>query len=228
MPTQSPQLAHERLAAQFDSLMNPYDLERRLDVLIGDYLRDVRLEGLSVLDAGCGTGHGTLALAERGANVVAVDLGRDLLLNTTRRVRCQPVLSDITQLPFANNTFDVVFSSEVIEHTPNPLATVMELDRVLKPGGHLVLSTPCKLWQLPVRIASALRLRPYDGLENFVQPRHLRTMLERQGTHILDHRGIHLLPFQITPLHPFLRLMDRFGRALLPIMINQCIHGTKS
>src|SRR5438046_2749349 len=72
-----------------------------------------------------------------------------------------------------------------------------ELYRVVKPGGHLVVSTPNRLWQAPVRAASAAGLRPYDGYENFLWPREVRRVLEQAGATIVDHRGVHLWPFQI-------------------------------
>lgn len=221
------ELTHDRLADRFDDLMNPYDVERRLSVLVDDFLAQVELQGRRVLDAGCGTGRGALALEERGASVTAVDLGPRLVAATRRRIAGEALVGDVLRLPFADATFDVVFSSEVIEHTPDPLAAAVDMYRVLKPGGHLVLSTPVWLWQLPVRAASLLGVRPYDGLENFPKPGALRKALARAGARVVEHRGIHLLPFQLSFLHPFLRSMDRYGKTLLPLMINQCIHCTR-
>lgn len=220
-------LAHDRLAEQFDALMNPYDIQRRLQVLVGEFLGALDLRGVLALDAGSGTGRGTAVLVERGAQVIAVDIGPNLLRYTRQRAPCAPAVSSILELPFAANTFDVVFSSEVIEHTPDPAAALRELYRVLRPGGHLVLSTPGWLWQWPVRFASSVGLRPYDGLENFIPSRVVRRTLAAEGARIIEHRGIHLLPFQIKPLHPLLRVVDRYGAALLPVMINQCIHCVK-
>lgn len=56
------------------------------------------------------------------------------------------VVSDIVQLPFENGAFDAVLCSEVIEHVPDANKVIMELLRVLKPGGYLVLTAPfCSL-----------------------------------------------------------------------------------
>ena len=220
-------LAHDRLADSFDELMNEYDVARRVDVLVHEFLAGLDLHGRRVLDAGCGTGRATAALAARGADVVAVDLGERLVARTRRRCACRALVGTVLSLPFPNASFDVVLSTEVIEHLPDPAAAVKEFARVLTPGGHLVLSTPNRLWQGPVRLASALRLRPYDGLENFMRPRELRQAAAGAGLDLVEHRGIHLLPFQITFMHPVLKYMDRYGAALLPLMINQAVHAVK-
>lgn len=220
-------LAHDRLAAQFDSLINPYDGARRLEVLIDEFLADVPLTNKLVLDAGCGTGRGTERLSQRGAKVIAVDLGLNLARYTRDRYACSPLVGSVLELPFPGNTFDIVYSSEVIEHTPDPQVVLQELYRTLKPGGHLVLSTPNWLWQWPVRLASLIGARPYDGLENFAKPSHVNQTLVNAGARIIEHRGIHLLPFQLSFLHPLLRGFDRYGATLLPLMINQCIHCVK-
>jgi 2-polyprenyl-3-methyl-5-hydroxy-6-metoxy-1,4-benzoquinol methylase len=220
-------LTHDRLAEQYEHITTPYDLHRRLEVLIDAFLATETLKDKLVLDAGCGTGRGTERFNLYGAQVIALDLAPNMLNYTRQRYACTPLLGDVAALPFPPATFDVIFSTEVIEHTPDPLACARELYRAVKPGGHLVLSTPGWLWQWPIRLASALRVRAFDGLENFVRPAALRRTLEQQGGQVLDHRGIHLLPFQITALHPFLRYMDRYGDKLLPLTINQCIHCVK-
>ena len=220
------ELTHDRLTDRFDELMDDYDLGRRAEVLVDDFLGG-DLRGQLVLDAGCGVGGLTRTLVGRGARVVALDIGPRLAAETRRRCGCSAVVGSLDALGFAANTFDVVFSTEAIEHTPEPERSALELYRVVKPGGHLALTTPNRLWQAPVRALSALGLRPYDGFENFLWPSRLRRRLEQAGAQVAGHRGVHLWPFQIKPLRPMSRWVDRFGSTLLPLMINQCIHARK-
>src|SRR5512141_1779548 len=109
------QLSHDRLAPRFDALMDPYDLGRRIETLVQRFLDGVDLNGKLALDAGCGVGGLTTALQQRGAITIAVDIGPQLVRQTRSRVECRAACSSILQLPFADDTFDVVLSSEVIE-----------------------------------------------------------------------------------------------------------------
>jgi 2-polyprenyl-3-methyl-5-hydroxy-6-metoxy-1,4-benzoquinol methylase len=220
------ELTHDRLASRFDELMDDHDLGRRIDVLIDQFLGG-DLRGRLVLDAGCGVGGMTQALVARGARVVAVDIGPQLAAATRSRCRCSAVVGTLTGLGIRTSAFDVVLSSEAIEHTPAPSHALLELYRVVKPGGHLVVSTPNRLWQAPVRIASAVHLRPYDGFENFLWPAEMRRVLQAAGAEVRDHRGVHLWPFQLKFLRRLSTRVDHFGRALLPLMVNQCLHCVK-
>lgn len=223
-PSREKELAHDRLTSRFDELMDDYDLGRRTDVLVERFLGSVvDIRGALVLDGGCGVGGLTRALVAKGARVIAIDIGPQLAATTRRRCGCEAVVGTLTALGLASGTFDAVLSSEAIEHTPDPERALLELYRVVRPGGHLVVSTPNRLWQAPVRAASTLGLRPYDGYENFLWPAHLRRILEQEGGRVLDHRGIHLWPFQLKAFRRLSRWVDRFGGILLPLMINQCL-----
>ena len=103
--------------------------------------------GSLVLDAGCGEGHTAMRLAERfGLQVEGIDLldfniarGRQLIQRrrSTSRVRLQ--VGDYTDLPFADETFDGIYTIEALVHAPEPQGALKEFLRVLKPGGKLVL-----------------------------------------------------------------------------------------
>jgi 2-polyprenyl-6-hydroxyphenyl methylase/3-demethylubiquinone-9 3-methyltransferase len=225
-PTREKELTHDRLTARFDELMDDYDLGRRVETLVDDFLGG-DLRGKLVLDAGCGVGGLTRVLVARGARVVALDIGPRLAATTRERCGCAALVGTLTSIGLADGSFDVVFSTEAIEHTPDPARSAVELYRLVKPGGHLAITTPNRLWQGPVRAASALGARPYDGFENFLRPSELRRVLAAEGAEIVEHRGLHLWPFQIKALHALSRRVDRYGARLLPLMINQCIHCRK-
>ena len=53
------------------------------------------------------------------------------------------VVADIQDMPFHNGEFEVILCTEVLEHVKNPFLAVQELERVLAPGGALILTTRC-------------------------------------------------------------------------------------
>jgi ubiquinone/menaquinone biosynthesis C-methylase UbiE len=95
------------------------------------------------LDAGCGDGRYLAALDDELPERVA---GIDLAATIVETARARLPRADLRQgnleaLPFADAEFDLVLSSQVIEHVLDAPAAMRELARVLRPGGHLVVST---------------------------------------------------------------------------------------
>lgn len=112
-------------------------------------------EGTLFLDAGAGFGRHAYEAARRGARVVALDYAEEET-TTTRAMfaamceageisadRLTGVLrGDATRLPFRDGAFDVIVTSEVLEHIQNDVAALAELSRVLKPGGTFAATVP--------------------------------------------------------------------------------------
>jgi SAM-dependent methyltransferase len=68
------------------------------------------------------------------------------------------IVSDITAIPEADASFDAVLCTEVLEHVPDPIATLKELSRLCRPGGHLILTAP---------FASLTHYAPYHFFSGF-------------------------------------------------------------
>lgn len=120
--------------------------ERKIAWEYGRLMRLARLEPeqpLDVLDAGCGAGPGLRFFAAQGHRVTGLDRSFLALERASRQVRgARLVQADLQAgLPFAAQSFDLVVLGDVIEHVPDGLSLLRECYRVLRPGGHLVLST---------------------------------------------------------------------------------------
>jgi 2-polyprenyl-6-hydroxyphenyl methylase/3-demethylubiquinone-9 3-methyltransferase len=219
---------HEAMGARFDSALSSYDTQRRVETLIDDFLRSTGLAGKSVLDVGCGLGFFSERLVHLGANVTACDIGAALLERTRERAACEVVLADALDLVshFGRDRFDVVVSSECIEHTPAPRAALQQMVSVLRPGGYVSVSTPNVLWSPVVRLASATGMRPFDGLENFSSWGSMRRTLTQAGARIVRQRGLHLVPFQLG-LDSFSGWCDRHLQCVRGLMINICVLAQK-
>jgi len=99
---------------------------------------------LSLLDVGCGTGRHALRCATAGAQVTAVDFSSGMLEKAQGKPGAEAVrfvAHDLTQpLPFAAAQFDRALCCLVLDHIPQPVTLLREIQRVLRPGGFLIVS----------------------------------------------------------------------------------------
>ncbi len=130
----------EKEAAQFlrvrervEGFVKHYDLSKR-----------------KVLEVGSGTG----SLQD----IVSDYTGLDIASNVTRYYHRPFVVASATDMPFADNTFDAIWTIWVLEHIPEPERALMEMRRVLKPGGILLLHPA---WNCPTWLGQGYEVRPY-------------------------------------------------------------------
>ena len=110
--------------------------------------------GDKVLDLGCGEGRHVIAFyVEADVHAIGVDLGfNDLQTSKSKfapfaepnndKKQFHLACTDALQLPFADESFDKVVCSEVLEHIPDYQGAIKEIERVLKPGGVAAISVP--------------------------------------------------------------------------------------
>src|SRR5215207_578475 len=95
----------------------------------------------TVLDAACGTGRFAAYLVARGHRVIGVDTSPDMLKRAGARVHHgEFLLGDLHQLPLPDDAVDIVVCGLALAHVPVLEPVVAEFARVLRPGGHLVIS----------------------------------------------------------------------------------------
>ncbi len=115
--------------------------ERRLALV----RKAVALENRRVLDVGCGIGMYTSAFRRYTPHVMGVEI--ELPRAVEARDRARGVVQSVGEtLPFEDKAFDVVFSHEVLEHVSDDRQCAGEMVRVTRPGGHIVIFVPNRLY----------------------------------------------------------------------------------
>ncbi|WP_041944111.1 malonyl-ACP O-methyltransferase BioC [Wigglesworthia glossinidia] len=138
------QFHKNRIAYSFDKAANNYDKYANFQRLCGYHL--CKLTGnvikKNLLDAGCGTGWFSQYWKSNNNKVIALDISKNMLIEAYKKHAANMyILGDIENMPFLNQTIDIVFSNLVLQWSPNISQVLSESYRILKPGGILALST---------------------------------------------------------------------------------------
>ncbi|MDP7494750.1 MAG: methyltransferase domain-containing protein [Candidatus Undinarchaeales archaeon] len=166
----------------------------------------------TILDAGCGEGVVTEELAGKGYDVIGLDMNFSSPL---------VIPGDITRMPFKDDSFELVLLLDVIEHVDftSQISALVEVKRVLHPGGHLILSVP-NLAHLTSRIkflisgslvrTADIKKHPGDRPVN-----EMSSLIESCGFRITSRTGI-------SPTFPlFYQIVERYpSRSLLLYNLN--------
>jgi SAM-dependent methyltransferase len=148
--------------------------ERRyeLEPYIREFARFEETRGQAVLEIGVGLGADHEGFARAGANLHGIDLTERAIARTRQRLdlfglRSVLQVADAEQLPFPDESFDVVYSWGVLHHSPNTEKAISEVHRVLRPGGRASIMI-YNYWSLVGVMLWAryalLRGRPFTGL----------------------------------------------------------------
>jgi ubiquinone/menaquinone biosynthesis C-methylase UbiE len=162
----------QQTAGYWKEIYQSHDLEsliyqhRRLATLAMVEALTLR-PGSPVLEVGCGAGFTTVALSQRGYVVEAIDTVPDML-DQTRRLAVQAGVDhlvttnsdDIHRLGYPDNAFDLVVAIGVLPWLHSPHQAIREMARVLKPGGHLVVSADNR-WRLNRLLDPSSWARPF-------------------------------------------------------------------
>lgn len=112
------------------------------------------IKGKNVLDIASGEGYGSHLMSRFARNVSGVDIDNESVELAAKKYKSHNLnykQGSATQIPFDDNTFDVVVSFETIEHIAEHNQMIIEIKRVLKKDGVLIISTPDKMYYSDVR-----------------------------------------------------------------------------
>jgi SAM-dependent methyltransferase len=98
-----------------------------------------------ILDAGCGSGRNMVELARYGA-VTGIELSETSVALARERDAGEVILGSVLEMPFADASYDLAVSLDVIEHLEDDLAALRELRRTVAPGGALLVTVPAYQW----------------------------------------------------------------------------------
>ncbi len=125
---------------QLDSFSGSPISTNRLNRCLGEFKED--LSGKLVLEAGCGAGRFTEGLLAKGAQLVSSDLSSAVEVNLENFPLSDHhviIQADINDMPYADESFDIVICLGVIQHTPSPEETIASLFKLVKKGGTLII-----------------------------------------------------------------------------------------
>jgi malonyl-CoA O-methyltransferase len=176
--------------AAFDRASGGYEAAAVLQARVGDELlsrlEPFRFQPDVVLDLGCGTGRATAALKRRypRAQVLALDLAPGMLREAARHQkllrRFARICGDAACLPLADASVDLVFSSLMLQWCEPLDAALLEIRRVLKPGGFLCFSTLGPDTLVELRTAWAA-VDDYSHVNRFTDMHDVGEALVRSG-----------------------------------------------
>lgn len=162
------------------------------------YLRDLKPE--KTLEVGVGEGLFALKVSEQRRNMemsyVGIDLSVEGVRIATEKIGKKDfyfLTADGLHLPFKSRQFDMVVCSEVVEHVTGKRSLLVEINRILKPHGHLILTTPNRisLMHIHTRIMNLVKRSEYGRqiIEEQLDPSELMKLLEETCFLLIDYKG---------------------------------------
>jgi SAM-dependent methyltransferase len=156
---------------------------------------------IRILDAGCGSGRNMIEMARRGT-VTGIELSATSVAKARERGAGEVIEGSVLEMPFADGSFDLAVSLDVIEHLEDDLGALRELRRTVAPGGALLLTVPAYQWLWSGHDEINHHHRRYTR-------RSLQAVAEQAGwrQERTSYFNSLLLPVAI-----MLRVLDRFNR----------------
>lgn len=168
-----------------------------IDILL-EYVPKDKSEGLKILDYGCGSGMVMKHVIYNinSSLVVGIDISKEMLKIARKRNAGELVLGNVMSCGFKEECFDIIISRGVLYLLNNLEEAIKEINRILKPGGILVISEPNENLILDL-IRKVLRLRSsrFSKEHKSIQKKRLIKLLIRNEYYVIDYKHFGFLAF---------------------------------
>lgn len=155
------------------------------------------VNGLKILDVGCGPGSDVDFLLKAGNEVHGLDISDEALYYAQNRgiIPHKINLSQSSHFPFSNSSFDLVIATDILEHLFFPKQTLEEINRVLKQNGILVASVPNHFfWKMRFRIMKGKDIiLPFHEQSNQWDYFHIRFFTSNGFEKLLTKAGFYII-----------------------------------
>jgi Methylase involved in ubiquinone/menaquinone biosynthesis len=188
----------------FNKQANNYDLTyngRHARKLYSGIMERVEsLNPKTLLDVGCGNGTILSKLSSKsGISLSGVDLSCEMIKIAKNKLndKVELKLGDSENLPWGKEKFDVIICSDSFHHYPNPQKVLIEMARVLKPNGHIIIGDP---WMItPLRqISNAFFKYGDSGDFRIYSKNEISELLIKAGFKTIDFKLVNLSSFIVT------------------------------
>lgn len=167
----------------------------RLNILRMEFLASlIKINGLNILDVGCGGGIASESLTRCGGNVTGIDASPEAIECAKAHAKAQNLKIAYQNTPIesfqSTNKFDIVFANDIIEHVDSVPFFLENLQKQVKSGGLLIISTinknPLSFLAAKVMAEYILKLVPKEthDYNKFISPKTLKIQLEKEFTHL--------------------------------------------
>ncbi|WP_025740262.1 bifunctional 2-polyprenyl-6-hydroxyphenol methylase/3-demethylubiquinol 3-O-methyltransferase UbiG [Salinivibrio socompensis] len=217
----------EDMASRWWDLEGEFKPLHQINPLRLDYVMEkaAGLFGKKVLDVGCGGGILAESMAQEGAEVTGLDMGKEPL--TVARLHALEAGVDVQYIQSTAEEhassfcqqYDVVTCMEMLEHVPEPASVIHACAQMVKPGGHVFFSTlnrNTKSWLFAIVGAEhILKLVPKGTHEHhkFIRPSELMAMIDSTALNANDMTGLHYNP-----------LFDTYKLSNTNVDVNYLVH----
>jgi ubiquinone/menaquinone biosynthesis C-methylase UbiE len=206
-------------------------LSDRLEKELVFSMADIK-PGEMALDAGCGTGNYTLELARRGIRVTGVDSSASMLKWARQKafdygskvkgegLKVEFEVADALKLPFPDSSFDLVLSIGLLCFLNDPEKALIEMHRVLKPGGRIVIGVLNRWspWAFFRRVKGLFKDTIYNQA-HFISPPELEGLIRQVGFEIKETKTcLFFFPINCKIYLKLAEPFERLDRAVIPRM----------